>query len=395
MSDAAATDRQATNDFFNQAAAATAVLASGLAFATIVVGLIGAAAVTVATFGAATAVFGMISGVLWYAGSNPVPAGQPQSGSLHGTGGGPSGAGNDEPTGGGPVGGLGTNGDVGFPVTPEGGLQTGGSQEGDAGTPLPQGQVIVGEGDFAPQTVPLDNGGAVVINGDGTYTLFDGDGNPVQWGYVEVSGTGGGGDAGDGDGGDGSGDGGDGESDGEGDGGESEGGPQDGDPEPESEPSPEPSAADQGDTMPSDDGSGEEPAGPFGIGGRVVAVLFGSGGGESDAPTPVDTGLGEIDTAAEEASGIAALLGGRGDSGTPNGGGDTGWGDSSSGESPDQPDGVPLVPGHVAPSADESGWGDLNHPNAQPGSARQSVSGKRITAAVGVLIGLITRAART
>jgi hypothetical protein len=223
-----------------------------------------------------------------------------------------------------------------------------------------------------------------VINEDGTYTQFDADGNPVQWGYVddaeEEEGDGGDGDDGGGDEGDQD----DGDQDDEDD---------DEDDDEEREDDEEPSDEDDSGTMPSDDGGGGEEPG-FLVGGRVVAILVGRGSGETDPPSPIDSGLGDLDTAAEEATDIAALLEGHGDSGPPGGGGDTGWGDSSSGESADEPDAVPVVAGHAIPSADETGWGDLNHPNAVRDNTRLSGGRKRVTVVVETLVGFITRAPR-
>jgi hypothetical protein len=52
---------------------------------------------------------------------------------------------------------------------------------------------------------------------------------------------------------------------------------------------------------------------------------------------------------------------------------------------PDPPDLDGAVPGHVAPSADETGWGDLNHPNALIANAARLVGGEKIAAATEAL----------
>jgi hypothetical protein len=141
-----------------------------------------------------------------------------------------------------------------------------------------------------------------------------------------------------------------------------------------------------GGATPSDDGGDEGPPGPFGVGGRIAVALLGNGAGPATPPTGTDVGSGDFDTAAEEINSIASLLRAHGGgSGPPSGSPDSGWGDSSSGESADPPDLDGLVPGRIVPSADDSGWGDLNHPNALVGFASELLGPEHVAAATQAL----------
>jgi hypothetical protein len=136
--------------------------------------------------------------------------------------------------------------------------------------------------------------------------------------------------------------------------------------------------------FPGDDGGDEGPPVPLGVGWAHAVAALGGGGPAKPPEGSGDVGFGDIEGAAEAAPDIAALLrshAGGGGTGAPGGGGDTGWGDSESGEEPDPPDLDGAVPGHVVPSADDTGWGDLNHPNALIASAARLVGRKKLATA--------------
>lgn len=102
--------------------------------------------------------------------------------------------------------------------------------------------------------------------------------------------------------------------------------------------------------------------------GRPVLRFQGGGGFHKGSVTkgssPQGGGLGD-DTAAEEIA--VLLLGWAGKGGGAGGHGNSGstWGDSGSDETWGGIDSEQVRGGHVAPSADNEGWGDLNHPKAR------------------------------
>ncbi|APR86501.1 Hypothetical protein A7982_11850 [Minicystis rosea] len=95
-----------------------------------------------------------------------------------------------------------------------------------------------------------------------------------------------------------------------------------------------------------------------------LRFLHGFDPNASASPSNNDGGLTDW-TAPEEPIDLVALLRGkRGGGGGGHPGGTVGWGDSTSDESPNEIDPKAVRGGRVISSADDSGWGDLNHPNA-------------------------------